>query len=63
MPAKEKLLTIVRTKSPKAKEYLEKNPPQKELSATRLGRLRIEIKKHLAKEMQAIDKLVERVIR
>lgn len=47
----------------KAKEYLEKNPPQKELSATRLGRLRMEIKKHLAKEMQAIDKITTKIMR
>ena len=47
----------------RAKEFLEKNPPQKELSATRLGRLRMEIKKHLAKEMQEIDKLIEKILR
>lgn len=63
MPAKEKLLTIVRTNSPKAKKYLDKNPPQKELSATRLGRLRMEIKKHLAKEMKAIDRITTKILR
>ncbi|GIV46139.1 MAG: hypothetical protein KatS3mg036_0957 [Ignavibacterium sp.] len=47
----------------KAKEYLEKNPPQKELSATRLGRLRMEIKKHLSEEMKEIDKLVKIILR
>lgn len=47
----------------KAKEYLEKNPPQKELSATRLGRLRMEIKKYLSEEMKEIDKLVKIILR
>jgi hypothetical protein len=44
-------------------------PPQKELTALpallagmRLGRLRLDIKKHLAKEMKEIDGLVKRVI-
>lgn len=60
--AHKKLAELGEIAHQKAKEYLEKNPPQKELSATRLGRLRIEIKKHLSAEMKEIDKLVERVI-
>lgn len=46
----------------KAEKYLIDNPPQKELSATRLGKLRLEIKKHLAAEMKEIDKLVKKVV-
>ncbi|MBK6914202.1 MAG: hypothetical protein IPH11_11350 [Ignavibacteriales bacterium] len=46
----------------KAKQYLETNPPQQELSAIHLGRLRVAIKKHLAEEMKEIDKLVKKVV-
>ncbi|MDP2362720.1 MAG: restriction endonuclease, partial [Ignavibacteria bacterium] len=46
----------------KAKKYLEDTPPQKELSAIHLGRLRVAIKKHLSEEMKEIDKLVKRVV-
>ncbi len=46
----------------KAAKYLQDNPPQKELSATRLGKLRLDIKKHLAEEMKEVDKLVKRVV-
>jgi len=46
----------------KAEKYLQDNPPQKELSATRLGKLRLDIKKHLAGEMKEIDKLVKKVV-
>ncbi len=46
----------------KAAKYLEDNPPQKELTATRLGKLRLDIKKHLAEEMKEIDKLVEEIL-
>ena len=46
----------------KAKEYLEANPPQKELAANLLGRLRLEIKKHLSAEMKEIDLLVKKVV-
>lgn len=46
----------------KAKEYLEANPPQQELSAHHLGKLRLEIKKHLANEIKEIDKLVKKVV-
>ena len=34
-----------------------------ELTATRLGRYRVEIKKHLHKEMKEIDGLVKRLIK
>ena len=46
----------------KTKQYLELNPPQQELSAIHLGRLRVAIKKHLAEEMKEIDKLVKKVV-
>jgi len=46
----------------KAKQYLETNPPQQELSAIHLGRLRVTIKKHLSEEMKEIDKLVKKVV-
>lgn len=58
MSAKEKLLLNGQNRS--LRDYLEKNPAQKELSATRPGRLRMEIKKYLVKEMQEINKLVEK---
>lgn len=39
-----------------------RKPPQQELSAIHLGRLRVAIKKHLAKEMGEIDGLVKKLI-
>ncbi|MDP3148109.1 MAG: hypothetical protein Q8N83_03165 [Ignavibacteria bacterium] len=35
---------------------------QQELTATRLGKIRVDIKKHLAAEMKEIDRLVKKVI-
>ncbi|QQS37204.1 MAG: SAM-dependent DNA methyltransferase [Ignavibacteriales bacterium] len=46
----------------KAAKYLQDNPPQKELTATRLGKLRLDIKKYLTEEMKEIDKLVKKVV-
>ena len=46
----------------KAAQYLKDNPPQKELTAIHLSRLRLEIKKHLAAEMKEIDKIVKKLI-
>ena len=46
----------------KASQYLKNNPPQKELTANHLGRLRLDIKKYLSAEMKEIDKLVRRVV-
>ncbi|MEW5842608.1 MAG: N-6 DNA methylase [Bacteroidota bacterium] len=46
----------------KATLYLKENPPKEELTATRLGRLRVEIKKHLSAEMKEIDKIVKKLI-
>ena len=42
--------------------YLATNPPKEELTATRLGRLRVEIKKHLSPDMKEIDKIVKKLI-
>lgn len=41
--------------------YVKNNPPE-ELSGIKLGKLRVDIKKHLEKEMQEIDKLVKKII-
>ena len=46
----------------KAAEFLRANPPQQELTAAHLGRLRIEIKKHMETDLQKIDSLVEQII-
>ncbi|MGK9369898.1 N-6 DNA methylase [Melioribacter sp. Ez-97] len=46
----------------KAEKYLLENPPQNQLTATRLGRLRLEIKNHLSSEMKEIDKLVKKIV-
>lgn len=57
-----KLAELSETAHKKAAKYLEDNPPQKELTATRLGKLRLNIKKHLSEEMKEIDKLVKKVV-
>jgi hypothetical protein len=57
-----KLAELSETSHKKAAKYLEDNPPQKELTATRLGKLRLDIKKHLSEEMKEIDKLVKKVV-
>ncbi|MFA7421062.1 MAG: N-6 DNA methylase [Melioribacteraceae bacterium] len=46
----------------KAAQYIKDNPPQKELTSIHLGRLRVEIKKHLSAEMKEIDKIVKKLI-
>ena len=56
------LAELSQTAHEKTSKYLQDNPPQHELSAMHLGRLRTDIKKHLAKEMAAIDKIVKKVI-
>ncbi len=56
------LARLSETAHEKAAKYLQDNPPQKELTATRLGKLRLDIKKHLAEEMREIDKLVKKVV-
>jgi hypothetical protein len=57
-----KLAELSETAHKKAAKYLEDKPPQKELTAIHLGRLRLAIKKHLAPEMKEIDKLVKKVV-
>ncbi|MFO7525959.1 MAG: hypothetical protein R6W68_10925 [Ignavibacteriaceae bacterium] len=51
-----------KTTHKKAAKYLEDKPPRKELTATRLGKLRLDIKKHLSAEMKEIDRLVKKVV-
>jgi len=46
----------------KALSFLKKSPPSQELTAMRLGRLRMEIKKNLEDEMKEIDKIVKKLI-
>lgn len=46
----------------KAVQYIKDNPPQKELTSIHLGRLRVEIKKHLSAEMKEIDKIVKKLV-
>lgn len=57
-----KLAELSEAAHKKAEKYLQDNQPQKELTATRLGKLRLDIKKHLADEMKEIDKLVKNMI-
>ena len=47
----------------KAKTFVENNPPQTDLSAHSLGKLRVEIKKHLAQELVEIDQIVEKIMK
>jgi hypothetical protein len=49
--------------SEKAKAFVESNPPQNDLSAHSLGKLRVEIKKHLSQELTEIDKIVEKIMK
>jgi hypothetical protein len=56
------LAALSQTAHQKASAYLQTFPPKQELSAIHLGRLRVEIKKHLATEMKEIDLLVKKVI-
>ncbi|MCL2074333.1 MAG: hypothetical protein FWH18_10450, partial [Marinilabiliaceae bacterium] len=45
----------------KVKVFVENNPPQQDLTAHFLGKMRLDIKKHLSKEMVEIDKIVEKL--
>jgi hypothetical protein len=56
------LATLSETAHKRAAAFLRINPPQHELTAAHLGRLRVEIKKHLETELQEIDRLVEQII-
>lgn len=57
-----KLAGLSETAHKKAVKYLQDHPPQKELTATRLGKFRLDIKKQLAEEMKEIDRLVKKVV-
>jgi hypothetical protein len=46
----------------KSSAYIKNNPPKKELSAVKLGKLRSDIKKYLAVERKEIDELVKKII-
>jgi len=46
-----------------AAKFIEESPPQHELTATRLGRYRVEIEKHLHREIEKMDKLVKMLIK
>ncbi len=57
------LAQLSQTAHEKALKYLQDNPPQQELSAMHLGRLRTTIKRHLAKEMGEIDGVVKKILK
>ncbi len=57
------LAQLSETAHKKAAIFIEENPPQHELSATRLGRYRVDIKKHLHKELKEIDKIVKKLLK
>ena len=46
----------------KASQYIKDNPPTRGLAPIFLGRLRTDIKKHLADELEAIDEIVLDII-
>jgi type I restriction-modification system DNA methylase subunit len=46
----------------KVEKYLQDNPPKNEISGIHLGKIRVDIKKHLAPEMKEIDKLVKKIL-
>jgi hypothetical protein len=56
------LATLSETAHKRAAAFLRVNPPQHELTAAHLGRLRVEIKKYLETELQEIDRLVDQII-
>lgn len=56
------LAALSETAHRKSSEFLTSNPPQTELSAMRLGRLRLDIKRHLTAELTAIDEIVRKIV-
>jgi type I restriction-modification system DNA methylase subunit len=58
----QQLATLSKVCHTKATQFVQDNPPQQALSAMHLGRLRLAIKKHLAKEMEEIDGLVGKIV-
>lgn len=57
-----RLAELSKSAHKKAAQYIKDNPPQKELTAIHLGRMRVEIKKHLSTEMKEIDKIVKKLV-
>jgi type I restriction-modification system DNA methylase subunit len=57
------LAALSETAHQRAVEYLKTNPPQSDLTPMRLGKLRLDIKRHLTDEMREIDELVETIIK
>lgn len=47
----------------KVQSYFEDNPQDEDLTARKLGRLRVEIKDYLNKEMKSIDKIVKKLLK
>lgn len=58
----EALASLSRAAHEKTARYLADNPPSPFLAALPLGRLRLDIKRHLAQEMGAMDTLVREII-
>lgn len=56
------LAALSQTAHSKAAAFVKDNPPQHELTAMHLGRLRVAIKKHLSAEIKEIDKVVKKLI-
>ena len=56
------LAELSETAHQKTSTFLADTPPHAELIAMRLGKLRLDIKRHLAEEMRQIDELVEKLI-
>lgn len=52
----------VNTSNREAVIFIKANPPGHELSAIYLGHYRVDIKRHLHKEMKGIDRLVRKLI-
>lgn len=44
-------------------QYLRDNPPPSPLSGMHLGKLRLAIKRHLAKELREVDSIVKKLIK
>ena len=57
-----RLAQLSETAHQQAATYLRTHPPEGDLTPTRLGRLRVEIKNQMPIEMNEIDDLVKRII-
>lgn len=57
------LATLGKTCHKKANEYIVSNPPMDNLTPHTLGKIRVDIKKHLAKELENIDILVKKIMK